>query len=325
MAYSPGLKRISITADNYTEEKIDTANLIGTGFSGGVDSFCTLYDHFVLEKNDKYRINGLIHLNVGSHGSFSNSNTGEKFLKRYGYLSEYANSINLPFIPVDSNIHRYHEKWGHQKTVSITLVSAILALQNGFYKYYVASAIDYLNMMLYGKASRDFSLAEFSESYLLPLLGTETLQFIPDGQQYTRSEKMLHIADYAPVKKYLNVCVGSSGDEKNCSICSKCLRTQMTLESAGYLEDFSDIFNIQKYKQKSFFYKCQQRVLYRVNPFARDSIDFARKNKKYVPCLAIAIIFDLPFIIKRFMIKVFKNIFGNEEYQQLRNKIKPAA
>jgi hypothetical protein len=75
MAYSPGIKKILVTADGYNEDVISTANLIGTGFSGGVDSFCTLYDHCILEKNDKYRINGLVLLNVGSHGRFLDINS----------------------------------------------------------------------------------------------------------------------------------------------------------------------------------------------------------------------------------------------------------
>jgi hypothetical protein len=323
MAYSPGLKRISITADNYIGEKINTSNMIGTGFSGGVDSFCTLYDYFILEKDDKYRINGLVMLNVGSHGKISeDNNTKEKFLNRYYYLSHYTEDVNLPFVPLDSNIHYYHKEYGHQKTVALTLASGVLALQKKFSKYYVASAIDYANMMIFGKNSKDLSLAEYSESYLLPLLGTESLQFISDGQQYTRSEKILHILGYPPVKKYLNVCVGNHADEKNCSVCSKCLRTQMTLESADKLNEFSDIFNLEKYRRKKFLYKCRQRILYNTNPFAKDNIDFARKSGKYVPSLITAIIFEFPFLIKLFIIKMFKTIFGNEQYQIIRNKLK---
>jgi hypothetical protein len=321
VAYSPGLKKISITVNNYTGSE-GKGNLIGTGFSGGVDSFCTLYDHFVLEKNDRHRINGLVLLNVGSHGKFSNNSTREKFLKRYEYLSDYTDSVNLPFIPVDSNIHYYHEEWGHLKTELITVASGILALQNRFCRYYVSSTgMNYAGMMAFGKNSRDLSLAEYSEPYLLPLLSTETLEFISDGQQYTRSEKVAHIAGYIPVKRYLNVCVGSHGNEKNCSVCSKCLRTQMTLESAGKLEDFSDIFDIRKYERKRFFYKCQQRVLYGSDPFAKDNIDFARKNKRYIPCLVVAVIFAFPFVVKLFAKKIFKDVFGNEKYKRLRAKL----
>jgi hypothetical protein len=237
-------------------------------------------------------------------------------------LLNCTESIKLPFLPLDSNIHFFHKEWGHLKTEILTLVSGVLVLQGKFSKYYVASALDYANMKIFGKNSRDFSLAEFSEPYLLPLLGTESLQFISDGQQYTRTEKILHILEYPPVKKYLNICVGNHDDEKNCSICSKCLRTQMTLESADKLNEFSDIFDLEKYRHKKFLYKCQQRILYNANPFAKDNIDFARKSRKYVPSLITAIIFEFPFLIKLFIIRMFKTVFGNEKYQQIRGKIK---
>jgi hypothetical protein len=235
-------------------------------------------------------------------------------------LLNYTKTVDLPFIPLDSNIHYYHKEWGHQKIATITIASGVLALQNKFCKYYVAAAIDYADMMIYGRFSRDFDLAEYSEPYLLPLLGTESLQFISDGQQYTRSEKTLHISEYPPVEKYLNVCVGTNSDEKNCSVCSKCLRTQMALESADKLNDFSDVFDLSRYRRKSFLYKCKQRILYSVNPFAKDNIDFARKNRKYVPSLVTAGIFGFPFIIKLFIKKMFKTIFGNEQYRIIRNK-----
>jgi hypothetical protein len=314
LAYSPELKKINIEVSDFLDEQRAGIHAIGTGFSGGVDSFCTVYDHLILEQNIKQRVNVFVFLNTGSHGRFSNVNTYNIFISRYNYLKDYPKSMEMPFVPVDSNVHYYHEKWGHQKTHTLTTIAGILALQNKFSQYYVASAISYSEMMIYGKDSKNLDIAEYSEAYLLPLLSTENLKFISDGQQYTRTEKTIHIKNYKPAMEYLNVCVNPKiSNEKNCSICSKCCRTLMTLESTGLLEDFSKVFDITKYKHKSFIYKCEQRLLYNKNPFAKDNIDLARKNKKKIPCLGLALIICFPQTVKHFLKRIIK-IYKQNKY-----------
>ncbi|MDR1636190.1 MAG: hypothetical protein LBR93_02525 [Treponema sp.] len=320
-AYSPSLKRIKITADSFSEEKTVTAAGIGTGFSGGVDSFCTIYDHFVLEKDERCRINTLIFLNVGSHGLYSNPDTENKFLKRYEYLHEFPKSVNLAFIKVNSNIHKFHEEFGHQKTCTLTTASGILALQGTISKYYISSAISYSEMMSFGKFSKDFDITEYSDPYLLPLLGTESIEFIADGQQYSRTEKTIHIAEYEPVKKYLNVCInGERLDAGNCSFCPKCLRTIMTLESAGVLAEFQDVFDISIYREHAFRYQCLQLLKYKTDVFAKDNIDFARGNGKWLPSYFVAaVLFCMPRMIMTGMRRVGRKLLDMEKYNKLKH------
>ena len=44
-AYSPLTKTIKINVHDSTADKLGGVE-VGTGFSGGVDSFCTIYDHY---------------------------------------------------------------------------------------------------------------------------------------------------------------------------------------------------------------------------------------------------------------------------------------
>jgi hypothetical protein len=323
LGYSPGIKKIHIAVDGYAKQIVDT-QYIGTGFSGGVDSFCTIYDHFMLEKTENYKINALLFLNVGSHGKYSWETTHKTFLSRYNNLSSYPQNMGLPFIPVDSNIHYYHENWGHQKIHSLTTIAGVLVLQNKFLRYFVASTISYTEMSIFMEKARNFDLSEYADPYLFPLLGTESLEFIPDGQQYTRSEKTVHIADYEPARKYLHVCLAHDDKYKgnileNCSVCNKCSRTLMTLESAGRLQDFSDVFDITKYRKKAFRYKCMQRVLYRSDVFAKDNVDFARKNGSPIPPLAIAIlVYFFTSYLWLFAKKTLRVIIGNDTYKKLK-------
>ena len=248
MVFSPSAKRIKVTTDETSTVRLNCRG-VGTGFSGGVDSFCTIYDRYELEKDPDYKINSFLFLNVGSHGI---GNTEEerifartKFHNRYEYLSAFPNEIGLDFIPLDSNLHSFHP-WGHQLTHTLTAVSGVFIMQNLFSKYYFASTgFSYLELLKYYEAYLNRDVAIFDPT-LLPLLSTESLELIADGTQYSRIEKMLHIVDYEPVHRYLNVCVGVQETHENCSVCSKCSRTLMTLNSIGRLDEFAHLFNINK-------------------------------------------------------------------------------
>lgn len=289
MTFSSSAKRIRITADETTTEQLNCVG-IGTGFSGGVDSFCTIFDRYELEKDPDYKINSFLFLNVGSHGL---GNTEEeqlfartKFQNRHDYLSAFPNELGLDLIPLDSNLHHFHP-WGHQLTHTLTAVSGVLIMQNIYSKYYFASTgFSYLELLKYYEAYLNRDVAIFDPT-LLPMLSTESLTLIPDGTQYSRIEKILHIINYEPVRRYLNVCVGVQESPENCSVCSKCSRTLMTLNSIGKLGEFSRVFNVKKYKESAELrYVCQQVLLQHKDPFAWAGIKLAKENGIKLPsCL----------------------------------------
>ncbi|MBX3616249.1 MAG: hypothetical protein KF839_03695 [Nitrosomonas sp.] len=291
MAFLPACKWINITAAESNAEHFDCSG-VGTGFSGGVDSFCTFFDHYELEKNTENRINSLVFLNVGSNGPGRTDEelmaAHKKFCSRYEYLSKFPEEFSLDFISLDSNLHSFHP-WGHQLTHSLTTISAVLVMQNMYRKYFYASGgLSYLELYKYHELllKRDTALID---PMLLPLLSTESLNFISDGAQYTRVEKTLRIVDYEPVKRYLNVCVHDRESHENCSVCGKCCRTLMTLNSIGKLEEFSKLFDIGKYKKHAeFLYLCQQVVLQNKDPFARNSIELAKRNGIKLPSFLVS-------------------------------------
>lgn len=295
--YTPTCKAINVTTDKTIANLPGKEHHVGTGYSAGVDSLCTIYDHLEKENNPAYKLDTLLFLNTGSHGEFSKSTTEPKFRARFEYLQKTA---PLPLIALNTNIHQFHEIFpnSHQKTVTFTNAAGVLVLEKYFSKYYIASAENYAEMIEFGKHCIDFDPAPF-EPITLPLLSTETLEFIADGQQYTRSQKTIRISNYLLAQKALNVCVnGCEQTAKNCSHCSKCLRTLMTLDSLNKLDEFSTVFDISIYRKHIFQYKCQQRLLYYTNPFAKDNVDLARKNQKYIPSLLVANIIYTPKTIK---------------------------
>jgi len=318
LAYNSKLHRINITAKETTSETLPTAKHIGTGFSGGVDSFSTVYDNFVLESDLEYKIDTLVCLNVGSHGKYNKERTMTLFQSRYNFLKEYADTVNLPFIKVDSNIHLFHDKGGHQLTHTLTLTAGVLSIQKIFVRYYIASAGYNYNEWIYvAEKYRNYDIGGFSETYLLPLLSTETTEFILDGMQYTRVQKTINISKYPLTKQFLNVCLKNEPQKKNCGVCSKCARVGLTLSAVSKLDDYKDVFDIEVYKKNECMLMRKAVLTQEKNPFMRDIVDFARQNGKKYPnrFFSFAIII-FPYIqrngIKKFFKAINRKIFGKQ-------------
>lgn len=326
LAFSSSCKKIKITAEETSSTPFEGKG-IGTGFSGGIDSFSTIYDRFELERSPNNKINGLVFLNVGSHGNLDNENYLElheqKFHERYEHLKKFPKEVGLEYIPVNSNLHSFHP-WGHEKDSSLTMASGALMLQAHFRKYYSASAgWTYVEMFEFYELILDYDIAIF-EPALLSLFSTESLEFIPDGWQFTRVEKTLRLMDYAPVRRYLNVCVSDEEEgSKNCSVCHKCCRTLMTLNSAGRLEDFKGIFDIGKYKRYAELkYACKQVVLRNKDPLARDNVAFARQNGIRLPSYPISVIICTPYLLSKALISTLKFLLPPSTLQRFKSFIR---
>jgi hypothetical protein len=207
---------------------------VGTGLSCGVDSFTTIVDHLNLQNTPTFRLTHLTYFNVGGHSPLTSDaeRTRELFTSRTAHIRRCAEDIGLPLVVVDSNVA---EAFGtpFAPTSTYALVSAALALQRLF-RVYLVSAGARINEMHFNS-----HYAGDSDQFSLPLVSTEGLTFYTAGSQYSRMEKTAKIAEYPLAQKYLDVCLY---EQENCGVCEKCLRTQLSLESLGKLEDFSGRF-----------------------------------------------------------------------------------
>ena len=307
-SFSPSCKKIRVTANKLVSMKFE-GNRIGTGFSGGVDSFCTIYDHYELESDPEYKINSFLFLNVGSHGNIDEDKIRKKFNARYEYLKKFPEEIGLDFIPLDSNLYLFHP-WGHQKTHTLTSVSGILVFQKFFKRYYYASSgVNYDDMLKNAYKYREIDIGEYSDPILLPLLSTESTEIISDGIQYTRVEKTIRILNYEPVYRYLNVCISGDDTHENCSVCSKCCRTLMTLNSIGKLNEFRNLFDIEKYKKVAEKkYICKQILIQNKDPFAKGNVELAKENNIQLPNKLYCLIVNMPKMLLSSVIRIVKLI-----------------
>lgn len=317
--FSEDLSMVNVKADGFTSIQ-GKGNIIGTGISCGIDSLSTIMDHFVKEKDPDYRINTLFIFNCGTHGDYENKASHQLYEERYELNKKAADELGLPVIQVSSNVHAFTHKIGEQKMGYIAIYSCAYSLQKVIDKYYTSSTYSYEQVKKYGK--RDFDMAEFCESYLIPLLQTEHTRLIIDGCQYRRSQKTENIAEWDVAQRHLNVCVNST-DGSNCCICPKCMRTLVPLEALGKLDSFNQVFDLMKYRKNAYNAKCKMVGHYGVDGFDTDNVDFARKHNLAMPSRTNALVNEF-FTggVRTFAKRVARNLLGEETYTKIKHKIR---
>ena len=277
------LRRIKITADSTDDRGGAEAKAVGTGFSGGIDSFATIYEHFARPEPDGFKITHLFFFNVGAHGIPKKPGDMDaierQFRARYEKFRGFPEEAGLPFVPVDSNVHAFHP-WGHLEVATFATVSAVMFLQRGIRRYYLASSGHTYRQLwkFLGDGGRPDAI-ERVNMVLLPWLSTESLDLVDDGNLYDRSMKTVLVAGYPPASKYLNVCYGHDTLDTNCSVCPKCVRTLLTLDILGKLEAFSGVFDIARYKREARRRAIADTIVgERRNLFAKHLMDLARER-----------------------------------------------
>ena len=277
------LRRIKITADSTDDRGGAEAKAVGTGFSGGIDSFATIYEHFARPEPDGFKITHLFFFNVGAHGIPKKPGDMDaierQFRARYEKFRGFPEEAGLPFVPVDSNVHAFHP-WGHLEVATFATVSAVMFLQRGIRRYYLASSGHTYRQLwkFLGDGGRPDAI-ERVNMVLLPWLSTESLDLVDDGNLHDRSMKTVLVAGYPPASKYLNVCYGHDTLDTNCSVCPKCVRTLLTLDILGKLEAFSGVFDIARYKREARRRAIADTIVgERRNLFAKHLMDLARER-----------------------------------------------
>lgn len=276
--FAPHTKKdIQISVKGFKSAEKNADLHVGTGFSGGVDSFSTLKDNFFDTEDIDYRIDTLFFFHIGQYGNVKNPKTWQRALNRFSITKKFADEIGVDAIMLNTNLFDFYKpEWEYQVGV-LNRIASVLIFQRALKRYYISNAYTYGEMI--DLAHDRVFLEEFSDPYIIPLLSPNGLEIVCDGAQYKRSEKTERISTIPLTRKFLNVCINADDNHvqaKNCSECSKCMRTMMALESLGVLNNYSDVFEIYKYFKNERWYKKNQLLRYHIDGFARDNVDFAR-------------------------------------------------
>lgn len=273
-ALHPSLNRVSIHPEEIKPKK-KTGTGVATGFTGGIDSFATLADHYHADTPDGFHITHLLFNNVGSHGRRNE----ELYKERYEYLQPAVDRIGLPLIAVNSNIDSFYETIGFQESHTQRNAAVALLLQQGISRFLYSSTFDYQSVRI----SDTYDMA-YSDPVTLPLLSTEGLDALSVGSEYSRVEKTLKVTKLKESYRSLNICADGN-TAGNCSECWKCRRTLLTLEIAGMLNRYSEVFDFDAYRRGRKLYLA--RVLASNDPLLKEIVEFAEAEGYEFPTSSV--------------------------------------
>lgn len=245
-----GYRRIKILGPT-TDKPYNNAGGVGTGMSCGVDSFYSMHEYTKPDTPEKYRLTHLTYFNMGA---IFHPNRSEK--KQYSIKEFYdttdrmsdekrenarqvSEQAGLSMVYVKSNLDSDYYRGAYGHTAVYRNSAMALSLQGLFAVYYNSSGG--------WPGYFDLTLTEGSQHYealLCTCFSTESLSFIL-SDYVTRAEKTIAIADDKLAQKYLDVCFCFN----NCGKCSKCIRTLVTLDIIGKVDQFSGLFDVEHFKQ----------------------------------------------------------------------------
>jgi hypothetical protein len=270
--WNPGFFRcVEVTCDRLRiGESRETLGKVGASFSGGVDSFHTLWTH--LPDNEPYpsfRVSHCVMINgfdsdtdLGPTGSFERMRrVYEPMMRRH----------NLELVVVRTNLLQFIGFMTQKQSFAAFVTAPALVLGRLFSRFYVPSSYKFTLLGMYPDGSHPM----FDH-----LLGTDTMEVIHDGAHLTRVEKTVALSKWTDTYDRLRVCVNTTGvdDEtnaiRNCCACEKCLRTMGTLEIVGALKKFVCFPKaLERRRIRSLDYRDRGSRI-----FANEIIDFASRS-----------------------------------------------
>jgi hypothetical protein len=269
----PALHRIEVVPEQLDSATPEQGRGVATGFSAGVDSFCTLADHLLNPVPDGFRVTHLFFNNVGSHGRGGR----RLFEERFARVLPVARELGMPIIKVDSNLDELLSGIDYQFEHGLRNMSVVLLLQGLFRRYLYASGYRYEDCNVRGA-----HVMASLDPAALHLLSTEMTECASTGSQYSRVEKTARISDIPITYRYLDVCTSERAG--NCSRCWKCCRTMLTLEMLGKLDRYSGVFDLKVWRRNRIRFMGQ--VLASRDELLREIGDDAREYSLPIPAVS---------------------------------------
>jgi len=220
------LGRIRVTAPAYAPAGRAGGRAVVSCFSGGVDSFHTVYDHLGdAAPNPAYALTHLFF----AHG-FDIPIDDPSYEEVAAECEALASGWKLELIRLATNVRAFldpHVPWVTSHGMAIA--GCALLLSGGVRTFMIPST---------NRQSLLF-LPCGSNPVTDPVLGTETMQIVHYGCHRSRIGKIRDIAHRAEAQQYLRVCWQNVEGVRNCGTCEKCLKVMMPLALEGVLERFT--------------------------------------------------------------------------------------
>jgi len=301
-------KLIQITFHNLkTTNPTKIVGGVGCAFSGGVDSFYTLWAHLPQqEPNPGYRISHCLMINGFDLNSIP-ENTEHFYNKTRQLYEPMMNKLGLQLLVAHTNIWQFMDKrkWKiYMYIFGSVLIACALALGNLFSRFYMASSFQYTQLFPWG-----------SHPLLDHLLCTETMESIHDSAHLTRLEKIAALSHWPETYSRLRTClfntffIDKAANLENCCRCERCIQTMSVLEMLGVLDKYT-VFPKPwkpKYIRNINFFNIPEKAKYKYL-YAQEIIQHARNIGRR----------DVVF---NFRYAIFRNILFKEPIKKGRRAI----
>ena len=220
--FSEEFNRVAVTCDSLQVQETDeNRNFSGAAFSGGVDSFYTLWAHIITDDmNAERRITHCCFVH-GFDIPLAESYKYNSLMKAYRLM---LHSLGLELLDIKTNVRELERYVGWNYLHGCALIACAVILGSFFQRFYVPSSKTYGTLEPWGSDPRTD-----------PLMSTETLQIIHHGAHHSRVEKTTTIAGWSAVQSHLRVCWDEQAGLQNCCRCNNCIRTMISLKLSGKL------------------------------------------------------------------------------------------
>ncbi len=214
--WEPSLRRVEVRGAVPAERAAPRGARTGMFFSGGVDSFYTLLKH-------RDEITDLVFVR-----GFDMSLESESLYQRTSsMIAEVGAFYGKRVVEVETNLRTLLDP--HVDWACISHGAAMAAvghlLSSSLARIYIPASQTYSRLYVGG-----------SHPLLDPLWSSEALEFIHDGCEATRVDKVAVISGHEIVLRSLRVCFTNTDGAYNCGRCEKCVRTMLALRAFGALE-----------------------------------------------------------------------------------------
>lgn len=216
-------KPIEISADSY-EPREACATKAASSFSGGVDSFYTVWSHAPL--NEEFAGNAIAYafLVKGFDIRLDDTQTFDELCRRYTMLLK---QWDIELVPVRTNVRDFDKPLNWLAAVTHAVIGLGHLLGRELARLYVPANLPYEDFP-------DGAMVSLPDG----LLSSESLGIVGDGARLTRFDKTVAIGHIPAAYENLRICSAKIDGVMNCCRCGRCLNTMVALELAGTLQNF---------------------------------------------------------------------------------------
>jgi hypothetical protein len=212
--WDPSLRRVPVQVDSADHEPHQGTG-VGCFFTGGVDSFYSVLRH-------RDEITHLIFVLGFDVPLRHRARLREEVVRM---AREVAAALDKRLVLVETNLRPFSDDYAPWWLYHGSAIAGVgLLFQRHFHQLIIPATHTYADLFPWG-----------THPLLDPLWGTESTEFVHDGCETTRVDKVGAIASSDLAMQWLRVCLANPNSAYNCGRCEKCLRTMISLHVHGAL------------------------------------------------------------------------------------------